>query len=385
MKLSKRRLWILGAIAIGAIALLTLLVAPTNSKLNSGSTYNRAPEGYGAWYAFMSQRGTPVKRWQKPFADLAANKNVKPPVTLLRVYSGLTIESLSDVEQEWIKRGNTIINLGVKEAVTAAPFSTEHDSKAGKIKIDTGRRGKDTENSILSDGFGKIVWEKSYEKGRVIYATTPSIAANAYQDFPGNYEFLAQIVTQFTKKGESDKNITAQVQNQVWVDEYLHGYKDAEIIKRETAETLIGYLAKTPLFPALVQGITILIVAILAGTHRFGQPAILSSPTVDNSVAYIQALAGVLQKANSSDFVQEVLGKEEQLQLQKALLLGQVPLDDGFLVDAWARQTGHPVAELEELLRSRQQKRRINDTALLSWLSKWEQIRSHIACDRRDQ
>ncbi|HLO47756.1 MAG TPA: DUF4350 domain-containing protein [Kamptonema sp.] len=382
MKLSKRRLWILGAIAIGAIALLTLLIAPTNSKINSGSTYNRSPSGYGAWYTFMSDRGTPVKRWQKPFVDLAANKNARPPVTLLRVYSGSTIETLSPVEEEWIKRGNIMVNLGVKEPVTAAPFSTEHDSKAGKVKIDTGRRGRNSENSILSDRFGAIVWEKSYGKGRVIYAITPYLAANAYQDFQGNYEFLAQIVTQFAAQGENKKT-PAQVSSQIWVDEYLHGYKDREIIKRETAETLIGYLLKTPLFPVFVQAITILLVAILAGTRRFGQPAMLSTPTVDNSEAYIQALAGVLQKANSSDFVQEVLGKEEQLQLQKALLLGQVPLDDGFLLEAWTRQTGRDPAELEKLLRSSQQKRRISETDLLSWLSKWQQIRSHIPFDNR--
>ena len=26
--------------------------------------------GYGAWYAFMQQRGTPVQRWQKPFSTM---------------------------------------------------------------------------------------------------------------------------------------------------------------------------------------------------------------------------------------------------------------------------------------------------------------------------
>ena len=384
MKISKRRLWILGAIAIGAIVILTLLVAPSNSKLDSGSTYNRAPEGYGAWYAFMSDRGTPVKRWQKPFADLAANKNAKIPITFLRVYSSLIIDTLSQVEQEWVKRGNTLVILGIKEAVTAAPFSTEHDSNVGKIKIDTRRRGREAKKLILSDRFGAIVWVENVGKGRVVYAATPHIAANAYQDLPGNYELLAEIVTQLTK-GQSDRNTAiAKVPNQVWVDEYLHGYKDREIIKRETAETLIGYLAKTPLFPALVQGVAILIVAIIATTRRFGQPVILSAPVVDNSVAYIQALAGVLQKANSSDFVQEVLGKEEQLQLQKALLLGQFPLDIQSLADAWARQTGREAAELEKLLRSQHQKGRISDTDLLSWLSKWEQIRSKIPSYNRD-
>jgi hypothetical protein len=80
MKLSNRRLWIFGAIAIGAIILITLLAAPANNQLNSGSTYNRAaPDGYGAWYAFMSERGTPIQRWRKPFEDLADDEEAEPP------------------------------------------------------------------------------------------------------------------------------------------------------------------------------------------------------------------------------------------------------------------------------------------------------------------
>jgi len=49
MKRSNRLVW-LAAIALGAIILLTLIVAPSNSKLNIGSTYSRTPDGYGAWY-----------------------------------------------------------------------------------------------------------------------------------------------------------------------------------------------------------------------------------------------------------------------------------------------------------------------------------------------
>jgi hypothetical protein len=64
MNRSNRRLWLFGAIAIAAVILLTLFAAPANNQLSSGSTYTRAPNGYGAWYAFMEERGTPAKRWQ---------------------------------------------------------------------------------------------------------------------------------------------------------------------------------------------------------------------------------------------------------------------------------------------------------------------------------
>ncbi|MEG3957525.1 DUF4350 domain-containing protein [Microcoleus sp. herbarium2] len=402
MNLSKNRLWLLGAIAITAIMIVTLLFAPANNKVNSGSTYNRAPDGYGAWYAFMSKRGTEVQRWQKPFEDFAKNPNAKPPSTLLRIYSKLTPESVSDTEKKWVEQGNTLVILGVRAPVTPAPFSSLHPASAGEIKIDTGRRYPSAKKQVLDDQFGAIVWEESVGKGTVYFASTSHLAANAYQDFSGNYEFLAGLVTQEggeqeiegTQQALAVKLIqnssypqsqqTSKILNKVWVDEYIHGYKDREVIEREYEGNLFTYLAKTPLFPVLIQGILILIVAIFAGWNRFGQPVTLSGPQVDNSEAYIQALAGVLQKANSTDFAVEIIGKEEQLQLQKALLLGQGSLESETLTNAWVEQTGRKAAELSELLPSPSHKRRIGHSDLLAWLGKWQQIRQHLPSDRKN-
>lgn len=371
MKISNRRLWLFGAIAIGAIILITLLAAPANNKLSSGSTYNRAPDGYGAWYAFMSQRGTPIGRWRKPVEDLFATSDGKL-ITLLQVNSNLTDKGLSEKEQNWVKNGNTLVILGVRRDVTAADFSTTHKSDAGNIKIATQRRDKYAKNKILGDRFGAIVWEESIGKGRIIFATTPHIAANAYQDFRDNYEFLAQLVTQ----SEVGKEISTQ--DSVWVDEYIHGYKDSEVTKGQKKRDLFSYLAQTPVFPALVQIVILLIVAIWAGNRRFGKPLTLSVPVVDNSQAYIQALASVLQKAKSSEFVLEVVGKEEQLQLQKALFLGQAQLDEQILVNSWVQQTGRPASELEQLLKMPSRKSRMSETELLAWLKKWEQVRRYF-------
>lgn len=370
--MNKRRLWIIGAIAVGAIVLLTLLAAPANQKLNSGSTYARTPDGYGAWYAFMSQRGTPVQRWQKPFANLAERRDIQPPMTLLRVYSRLRDQDLPEPERDWVAKGNTLVILGVDQPVTAAPFTSLLDSPNGKVKIATGRRQNNDQGSLLGDRFGAVVWQQGISQGRVIYSTTPYLAANAYQDFQSNYEFLARLVSQSGTIKESGANSN---ENPVFVDEYIHGYKDKEVIEREDGENVLSYLAKTPLFPAFVQGLILLLVVIWAGNRRFGKPVTLSTPKTDNSEAYIQALASVLQKANSSNFVVDVVGKEEQLQLQKALFLGEAPLDDQSLINAWVQQTGYPAAELEQLLQSASGKPRMSETDLLLWLEKWEQIR----------
>ena len=402
MNLSNRRFWLLGAIGITAIIILTLVFAPANNKLNSGSTYNRAPDGYGAWYAFMSKRGTKVERWQKPVADFAKNPDAKTSSTLLRVYSSSIPEAVSNPEKNWVKQGNTLVILGVDAPVTAAPFSSLLPASAGKIKIDTGRRVFSDKKPILGDKFGGIVWTKTVGKGTVYFASAPHLAANAYQDFPGNYEFLARLVTQSEGRGKEIEGTeqalavnfiqnpinrsqkTSDIINKVWVDEYIHGYKDPEIIEREFKDDLFTYLAKTPLFPVLIQGTIILIVAIFAGWKRFGQPVTLSAPQVDNSEAYIQALASVLEKANSTDFAVELIGKAEQLQLQKALLLGQASLESESLIDAWVEQTGRKATELADLVRSPSRKQRISDRDLLAWLGKWEQIRQHLQSNRKD-
>lgn len=364
--MKKRWLW-LSLAAIAIMVLLTLIAAPSTSSANrSGSTYSKSPDGYGAWYAFMEKQGTPVKRWQKPFEKFPALAQNR--VTLLRVNSDITERSLSREEIDWVEQGNRLVILGVRSPVTEAPFTTFQQSTSGIVKIDTGRRntqlGK-TEKEWLGDRFGGAVWQVSFKQGQAIFATTPHLGANAYQDRDGNYKFLAQLVTQSEF-------------NQVWVDEYLHGYKDEEVRDLEDGEDWIAYLAKTPLFPGLLQAGIILIILAIAQSRRLGPPQTLTAPVVENSEAYIQGLAAVLQKAESSEFVLEVVGKEEQLQLQKALGLGSVLVDNQTLVAAWVQQTGRPAAELEQLLKLQSKKHRIGEQNLQSWLEKWRQVRSYL-------
>lgn len=120
--------------------------------------------------------------------------------------------------------------LGVHQPVTKAPFSTMQKAGELSVKIDTQRRERKVKEGLLGDRFGAIIWKQRFGKGQVIFAATPHLAANAYQDFRGNYEFLAQMVTQVRegeRKGEGEK---PSIQNSVWVDEYIHGYRDPEAL-----------------------------------------------------------------------------------------------------------------------------------------------------------
>ncbi len=356
---SNRLAW-LGAIALGVIILLSLIVAPSSSTINIGSTYNRGANGYGAWYAFMQQQGTSIQRWQKPGSDLKADKN---PMTLLRVYSDLYPPALNQQEQEWLEQGNTLVILGVRDRVTAAEFSTTQKSSVGDVKIATRRRREkiEPEQVSLGDRFGAIVWEKKYNKGKVIFSTTPYLAANAYQDSLGNFRYLSNLV--------SKKN------HRVFVDEYIHGYKDIDVRKKEGKGDLFSYFGRMPLSIALLQAGVLLLVLIWAQNRRFGKPVALETLVIDNSQAYIQALAGVLQKAESTDFVVEMVRKEEQLQLQKALGLGKILLEPQVLINVWVEKTGLSAAELEAVLKLHTRKKTISEQDLLSWLGKWRTLR----------
>jgi hypothetical protein len=163
----------------------------------------------------MSERGTPVQRWRKPFLDLTKSKNVESPITLLRVHSSLVNERIYGLEREWVEDGNTLVILGVRQPVTAAKFTTKHQTKSGIVQIETQRRKEKDKETLLTDRFGAIVWEKSIGKGKVIFSSTPYLAANAYQDSQGNYEFLAQLVTQsLEEQANSVVGETLLIQNQ---------------------------------------------------------------------------------------------------------------------------------------------------------------------------
>ncbi|MDJ0556349.1 MAG: DUF4350 domain-containing protein [Microcoleaceae cyanobacterium MO_207.B10] len=362
--------WLFGAIAIISIILISIFFAPANNQLNSGSTYSRAPDGYGAWYNFMLEKNLEIQRWEKPFTDLENSQDINSPVTLLQVNSKLENPAISPQIENWVKQGNILIILGIDKKPTKADFTTIHDTEVGKVKIETRRRAIKLEakkehkkdNILLGDRYGAIVWQKQLGKGKIVLATTQFLAANAYQDITGNYEFLAQLVT--------------QNQQPILVDEYIHGYKDKEVIEKEVGESLINYLVKTPLFPIFIQGLIIVVILIFAQNRRFAKPIKLSPPIIDNSQVYIQALATVLQKAESREFILESIGKESQIKLQKKLGLGKILLDDKSLIDAWIQQTGQPSTELEKLLKIKSRKQKISESELLTWLDKWQQILS---------
>ena len=367
----RQRRWLF--IAIAMILLLTLVAAPNSSgrKNDSGSTYGRNPDGYGAWYQYMSQKGLPIERWRKPFSRLIEDEVGGTYVQIRSKADFLAnLNDLSTPKREWVSQGNTLVIIGSYQPATAAPFSSlirygQQFLSNNLIKIETTRRYQQQDKKvefILSDRYGAVVWQENIGKGTVIYCTTPYLAANAYQDHLENYEFLAELV--------SDRRA-------IWVDEYIHGYKDRETLAGERQGNILNYLTKTPLFLLFIQAILISIVASLAALRRFGQPVTHHSAIADNSTAYIDALAGVLEKAQSSDFAMEAIAQDEQRKLQASLGLGKSLVDRQTLIAAW-KQHSESSAELERLLNIKDSKNKPSDVQLITWIRQWQKINDSI-------
>lgn len=368
---SRQSKWIFAVIAIITLVILSLIAAPSGEN-NDGSSYGHGPQGYGAWYEYMAQRELPIKRCQtpKPFAECLPNNGQKH--TYLKILTGGTLNRdssrLSKTEREWVSEGNILIILGKDQPATGAPFKNQlayrdQPLSSRQIEIETTRRRQPQtqETSLLSDRFGSVVWSESVGKGKVIYSVTPYLAANAYQDSPDNYFFLAQLAEQNQTQG-------------IYFDEYTHGYKDKETVAKESKNNVLDYLVQTPWYLMFIQLVVILSIAAVTAFRRFGKPKVAKTKIADNSTAYIDALAGVLEKASSIDFVVENISKDEQQKLQASLGLGKTLVDKETLIAACKHQKLELVTDLEQLLKVSNAPDKISDAELINWIQKWQKM-----------
>ncbi|MFP4008619.1 MAG: DUF4350 domain-containing protein [Spirulinaceae cyanobacterium] len=366
MKVMSRRWLVWVAIALGVMVVLTLFSAPQQGD-RLGSSYLRSPWGYSAWYEYAQAQGITLERWQQPLTELTA----PTPQTLIRVRRELQRLPLDATEREWISQGNTLISLGHYQPATNAPFSSNLTSAVGSVRIETTRRATEAKNPLLSDRAGAVVWFEKMGNGQVIYATTPYLAANAYQSHPGNFDYLIFLATQ---SPTADSQLIQNPSPSIWIDEYIHSDRPDTENSPEAEENLWQYWLTTPIFPLVLQGVVILMVILWAYNRRFGQIQPLTTPAVNNSQAYIEALAGVLHKADCSNFTLETLGKEEQRQLQQALGLGTTPLKPEELIQAWVEQTQKSPKTLEKLLHTQTRKRPLSDVKLGQWYLAWQKL-----------
>ncbi|MGA1262856.1 MAG: DUF4350 domain-containing protein [Prochlorothrix sp.] len=392
--LRRWRTWV--AVALGLL-LLTVMMAPIQGGSDRrGSTYSRAPSGYGAWAAYMETRGTPLQTWEQSLE--AWNQNPPPAAqTFIQIYpdlpSILQQQDLTFWLDTWVRQGHTLILLGSDSRSTTAPFRTTHPTDWGTVLIETSRR-QSAENldALLADQFGVIVSKSALDAGTIIEITPPYLGANAYQTLSGNYEFLAQLAD---RGGE------------IWIDEFIHGYHklDPEESARDPQQSgdWPQYLLKTPLALILLQGTILLLLLIVAQNRRFGVQLPWQQPQSDNTMAYIQALGAVLYKAESYEFIVETIQKQELRHLQRRLGLDDrgtrrppsdsnqsattqsattqsattqsttSPTQQQAIVAAWGQATGGTAADLEPLFHPPSGS--VTESQVQQWLTAIDRIR----------
>lgn len=413
----RQRPWLLGALAIAALLLLTLGLAPGGANLQ-GSTYSRTPSGYGAWYAQMRQDcSVDIRRWQRSLDDLPGfyrEEPEQPPqaITLLRFYGEFVQPWAlqSRTPDDWVSRGNVIIHMGVRSPATPAPFRSQVDTSVGPVQVETRRRAdlddlrdEPQENlgpveqvsmilptapgyEAIADEYGTIVWQEAVGAGRVIYVVPPFLAANAYQTTLQNFDYFTQLVTEpglpilvdeflHGYSGDVDQEAIAEPDTACPPRPQLEGFTVEDLPPLPPPPTLWGYLAKTPLVIVVTQAIAILLLLIWDQNRRFGVPQTLTPATVDNSSAYINALAGVLMKAGCQTFMVNLILQAERRRLQKFLGLHGQDVSPEAIAQAWSQQTRQPPGDVLALLTPSQS---MSQQDLLLWLKTIQQVRQTI-------
>ncbi|WP_228015622.1 DUF4350 domain-containing protein [Synechocystis salina] len=352
---SRRNLIIVLAIAVVAVGAL-LWAGTGRADHLQGSTYSTNPGGYGAWWQWMEQRGNPVERWRKPGDELT---NLPTPVTLLRIdprpITNIAPDgdggNVTPQEWEWVASGNRLVYLGRWAELTEAPFNQTLASDHGPVRIQGRRRSPQKEGKILADEYGTLIWRQRQGRGEIIWVVPPFLAANAFQDDPGNFALLQSLLTEGN--------------HPLWVDEYLHGYKDTETLQKEGVSSVWAYLQNTPLMLIFLQSLVAVILLIIFGNRRFGQPQAAPSPTSNNNQAYIHALAKVLEKGDRPQFVVQQLLQAESPSLQRRL--GNLPT---------AKESEATAALLTNL--SQPDKLPKNESDLRVWLKQWQQLQAQL-------
>lgn len=373
MQLSQNK-WRIGiAIAIMVFILFFVVIAPERSANQLGSSYSSKPSGYGAWYSYMTnQPEVEINRWRQPVTQLQSDS----PVTLIQVHSFPPL----DLPRDWVSKGNTLIILGVEAEATGANFSTLHPTSGGDVKIETRRRLSNklkADGILLEDNYGAIAWETNIEKGKIIYIATPYLAANAYQDYPANYQFLAELAS---RNGQ-----------EIWIDEYIHGYRDKVCPvsenpnqngmcenNLETEDTFLAYFSRTSIFPLFIQSLVLFLVAVWGGWRSFGNPQPLSQPIIDNTQVYVDALGQVLQKAKKTDYVVQTVGAYQTKMLQMSLGLGDDLLESDTITNTLVKHHSQTPKDVNNWLILQKSKKHLTETELLAWLIQGQKIRDSI-------
>jgi Domain of unknown function (DUF4350) len=354
--------WIL----LASLCLILIVTAVAPPSYPKGSTYEESLSGYAQWYRFMEAQHHPIERWQRAYGQLEGTGQ-----TLIQVVDieGWQSPELGSPEiLDWVKNGNTLIELSWAGGVTGAPFLSDLPTPKGAVRIETTRRygPRNFDEVLLRDAFGGVIGLETLQKGKAIKIAYPWLGAGNYANRGANFQVLADLATQ--RKGT------------IWVDEWIHGYRDTKptpVLADETTQDLWEYFAQRPIAVMAGQGVLLLLLLLWGQNQRFGALLRIAPPPRNSSEQYIQALADTLNTHGHTEYVLALLGQSLRDRLKSRLSLVGADLagdGDGAIAAQWATVTGRPASELLELLEQSSVEKRLKDSELLTWVQQADTI-----------
>ncbi|BAC09080.1 DUF4350 domain-containing protein [Thermosynechococcus vestitus] len=357
----KRRQGFFLGFAVLVLLVIGLLIAAVAPSRRAGSSFDSSPWGTQQFYTYLKQQGLRVERWQHHYSNLKGKGHI-----LIQI-SGRPIGWPPSLVA-WLAQGNTLVRFYGHGEPTAAPFETRLSMPQGTVLIETRRRMpfRQGDRSLLKDDYGLIVYLRHshtpHNHEQRILGVYPWLVANAYGSETGlaNFAVVAQLLQEVAEPGTT-----------LYFDEWLHGYRQPtaeDALRERVPQTLFEYFSRTPWLAVGLQFGLLLLFLLWQQSQRFGPPLLEKEPVTSNSAAYIEALAGVLQRAQQRQFVLEQLQDRFRYDLARQLGLATRPHhlpQDSELLQGWQRATGRSPDCLQDLLRIRPS---IDDAQLLRWL-----------------
>ena len=318
------------------------------------SIYNDSPTGYRAWWLACQKSHVLLEAWEKPFSKL----NTMPASATMLIVEPFTFSKSSvlfgqeeaEATLDWVEQGNTLVLLDDfrrygSQRIAEQLLSYVWTSKSSKSKLSREelRQGfsqsalqainrqktldvylnypvltrsirnltpkmhdlrSNEWQSILEDGHGHpLLLRLPYGKGTLVLGTVMDLGDNQY--LYGRPNDNAQFLT----------NLLLREGKPIFVNEYVHGY--------EEAEDLLTYLGQTtPLGVIFVQLLLGFILLLWLSATRWTPKPQEAQPNgsivnfgVNSLEVYIQSLARIYARSQAAS-----LALEPQLQRIEALL-----------------------------------------------------------------
>lgn len=356
-----RRQWFFIACAtlvLLVVSLMMLAVAPSG---RAGSSFDTSPWGTQRFYAYLEEQGFRVERWQRDYGNLKGKGHV-----LIQI-SGRPLGWPPPLV-DWLAQGNTLVRFYRHGEPTAAPFEQRLLTPQGNVLIETRYRVpfEAGDRPLLSDDHGLVVYVRQTNSlnhdEQPVLGVYPWLVANVYggDSHLANFAVVAQVLQDRVAPGAT-----------IYFDEWLHGYRQRtpkDVARGTAPQTLFDYFSRTPWFAIGLQLALLLLFLLWQQSQCLGPPLLEKERVPSNSAAYIEALAGVLQRAQQRQFVLQQLQDRLRYDLANQLGLAADPHrrpQDRDLVQAWHSATGRSPELLQELLSVTNS---TDDSQLRQWL-----------------